>query len=91
MLKKLPKMLLKVLKAKFSGIKTKFRDTINSIKNGKEVEAVQWNLLKKELQNYVNGLKKAGVSDADAVTQAYKDITGMTPEEFFKKNKNLSK
>lgn len=82
---------VKGVKAKFSGIKTKFKDTINSIKNGKEVDAVQWNLLKKELQNYVNGLKKAGVNDADAVTQAYKDITGMTPEEFFKKNKNLSK
>ena len=82
---------VKGVKAKFSGIKTKFKDTINSIKNGKEVDAVQWNLLKKELQNYVNGLKKAGVNDADAITQAYKDITGMTPEEFFKKNKNLSK
>lgn len=82
---------VKGIKSKFSGIKTKFKDTINSIKNGKEVDAVQWNLLKKELQNYVNGLKKAGVSDADAVTQAYKDITGMTPEEFFKKNKHLSK
>ena len=82
---------VKGVKAKFSGIKTKFKDTINAAKNGKEVDAVQWNLLKKELQNYVNGLKKAGVNDADAVTQAYKDITGMTPEEFFKKNKNLSK
>ena len=82
---------VKDLKAKIPGIKTKFKDTINSIKNGKEVDAVQWNLLKKELQNYVNSLKKTGVNDADAINQAYKDITGMSPEEFFKKNKNLSK
>ena len=78
------------LKSMPGNIKTKYRDTINALKNKKEIDEVQAKLLAKEVREYASAMAKAqnkGI-DTDVLATAVKDVAGMSLDEF---NKRMGK
>ena len=78
------------LKSMPGDIKTKYKDTITALKNKKEVDSVQAQLLAKEVRQYASTMAKAqnkGI-DTDVLATAVKDVAGMSLDEF---NKRMGK